>query len=327
MLTVRRPRLLLVVMLLLNAPSALPAAEHDPPSRMRVAVPVLDVRSEPLSADPSLDHDHHEETQLLYGELILLRGRRDHWARIESVEQREWTHHSRWEGYPGWVEAAGLVADNPDWVPNVVVTDKIGVIRATPHGDGLILLQVSMGTQLVVEHSPDPWWRVRLLDGRAGWILQRHVALLERLQTAISEEEIRQRILTAARQMLGDPYYWGGRSAHLAGLPAPPHTAVDCSGLTNLCYRAAGVAIPRDAHEQFLRARPQPLESLKPGDLIFLSEPNEPERITHVMLYAGDGRIIEGPGTGGQIHEIPLEVRLGSQPARSRRLVGGTYLP
>ena len=61
---------------------------------------------------------------------------------------------------------------------------------------------------------------------------------------------------------------------------------MDCSGLVNLAYRAAGLDIPRDAHEQFLRAKP--VNALQPGDLIFLSERQNPKRIVHVMLYEGD---------------------------------------
>jgi cell wall-associated NlpC family hydrolase len=116
--------------------------------------------------------------------------------------------------------------------------------------------------------------------------------------------------VSRAQQFLGDRYSWGGRSP----TPATPRgalaqmTGVDCSGLVNLAYRAIGVELPRDAHEQFLRARR--VAAPEVGDLVFLSEPHHPERIVHVMLYAGAGEVIEAPGTGLAVRRLALAARL-----------------
>ena len=229
------------------------------PRRMRVAVPALDVRAVPQPAGPTLDRDPAQETQLLYGELVLVHERHGEWARIEAVEQPEWSHHQRWEGYPGWVEARGLVPDNPTWIPyRIARTMALG------------------------------------------------------LRTTAARRRI---IVDNARHLIGIPYYWGGRSPRV----------VDCSGLVNLCYRAAGVGIPRDAHEQSMRARTIPCDRLRPADLVFLSDPHDPQQVTHVMLYAADGRVIEGPGTGSHVREIALEERLALPTARGRRVACGTY--
>ena len=117
----------------------------------------------------------------------------------------------------------------------------------------------------------------------------------------------RRAILLSAEQFIGDPYFWGGRSPYTEAGPARV-TGVDCSGLVNLAYRSAGIRIPRDAHEQFIRARE--VDTLQPADLIFLSEASNPSRIVHVMLYAGEGDVIEGPGTGLAVRRIALERRL-----------------
>ena len=108
--------------------------------------------------------------------------------------------------------------------------------------------------------------------------------------------------------MLGDPYFWGGRSP--SGDPTSSTvTGVDCSGLVNLAYRSAGVILPRDSHEQSLKARP--VLHPEPADLIFLSSANDPRKIVHVMLYAGGGMLIEGPGTGQAVRRISVEERFG----------------
>jgi cell wall-associated NlpC family hydrolase len=101
----------------------------------------------------------------------------------------------------------------------------------------------------------------------------------------------------------------------------------------NLAFRAAGIDIPRDAHEQFLRARR--INALQPADFIFLSERSNPDRIVHVMLYAGDGEVIEGPGTGQPVRRIAITKRLG-QPldwlapgsvVEEQTVFFGTYVP
>jgi len=94
-----------------------------------------------------------------------------------------------------------------------------------------------------------------------------------------------------------------------------------------------GLDIPRDAHEQFLRAKR--INALQPADLIFLSERSNPKRIVHVMLYAGNGELIEGPGTGEAVRRIAITSRLG-QPldwlapgsvVDGQTVYFGTYLP
>ena len=148
----------------------------------------------------------------------------------------------------------------------------------------------------------------------------------------LSADRKRQLILRAAVDHIGDLYFWGGRSPY-DGPGRPYVTGVDCSGLINLAYRTVGVAIPRDAHEQFLRARK--ITALKPADLVFLSAPNNPRKIVHVMLYAGNGWLIEGPGTGLTVRRITVAERLGrllkylkpGDRVNEQTLFFGAYLP
>lgn len=299
------------------------SAMAEEPTRLRVSVPLLDVRAQPEPAKAELARDPLQETQLLYGEAVLVQETRGAWIRIEAVEQPEWSHHGRWEGYPGWVESRGVTAAPPGWDPNLVVTEKLGTVHAQPKTSAPIQLRCSMGTWLYTNDSSDDWQHVVLLDGRDGWIHAQQTASLRALQ-AMPAVSRRTWIVGRARQLLGDPYYWGGRCAHDTVRAGPPHTAVDCSGLINLCYRAAGLIIPRDAHEQSLRARAITLEAAQPADLIFLADPQHPDHITHVMLFTGNGRIIEGPGTGRFVRELSLEDRL--KETEGRRVTCGTLL-
>jgi cell wall-associated NlpC family hydrolase len=93
-----------------------------------------------------------------------------------------------------------------------------------------------------------------------------------------------------ARAQLGDPYLFGGTGPD----------AWDCSGLTQASWRAAGVALPRTAAEQwYAGSHPASMADLAPGDLVFYAyNLSDPSTIHHVGLYIGDGLMIEAPHTG-----------------------------
>ena len=83
--------------------------------------------------------------------------------------------------------------------------------------------------------------------------------------------------------------------------PHAVNTGVDCSGLTNLVYRVNNIDIPRDAQEQWMVTQKVACNSLKPGDLIFISMEGKPDLINHVMLYIGSEKFIEAAETGNTV--------------------------
>jgi cell wall-associated NlpC family hydrolase len=88
-----------------------------------------------------------------------------------------------------------------------------------------------------------------------------------------------------ATGLIGVPYRWGG---------ATPD-GFDCSGLVYYTFRRAGVPVPRTSQEQYRAARPVPIESAAPGDLVFFGRRG---RISHVGIYLGDERFIHAPEAG-----------------------------
>jgi len=96
----------------------------------------------------------------------------------------------------------------------------------------------------------------------------------------------RQQLVEEAKQFLDAPYLWGGRSTG----------SVDCSGLIDLLYRAQGIQLPRDAHDQFLFGKRT--STLQPGDPLYLAKG---ERINHVILKLDDWLFIESPETGKKV--------------------------
>ena len=302
---------------------------------MVVNVPVADLRAQPHTTAQAGVHDPLEETQLLYGERVRVVRARNGWAFVEAVEQPEYTHHGRWQGYPGWLPLSELLEWRPTRALTTVPTGRPVVIVAKwarAWQDPSLRLacpwRLPLGSRLQATDVGGGLWRIELPGRDTVWLSHDDARPLEAL-TALAPSEKRQAILRSAALLIGDPYYWGGRSP----ADAERVSGVDCSGLVNLAYRSAGLDIPRDAHEQFLRAAPT--ATLHPADLIFLSERHHPARIVHVMLYAGDEAVLEGPATGSAIHRIALLKRLGRslddlKPGTvvdEQTVFFGTYLP
>ena len=91
------------------------------------------------------------------------------------------------------------------------------------------------------------------------------------------------RILRSADAYVGVRYTWGGNT---------PSEGFDCSGFTKYIFAKYHITLPRTSREQAHagRAVPANFGALRPGDLMLFAEPGE--AISHVAIYAGDGRII-----------------------------------
>ncbi|MDC7123700.1 C40 family peptidase [Cellulomonas fimi] len=90
-----------------------------------------------------------------------------------------------------------------------------------------------------------------------------------------------------AKTQLGKPYIWGGVGPE----------GYDCSGLTGTSWRSAGgVNLNRTSRDQYKQVLKISYDQLRPGDLVFWStDPNNPDAIHHVAIWAGNGQIIEAP--------------------------------
>ena len=87
-----------------------------------------------------------------------------------------------------------------------------------------------------------------------------------------------------AETMRHVPYHWGGRSGW----------GFDCSGLVSLAAALRGLAVPRDASQQFLIGLEVEPTSCLMDDVAFFCNPEG--RITHVGLCDGQGHILHASG-------------------------------
>ncbi len=270
----------------------------DLPRRLTVGVPVADLWSKPAKREkPTLDDAAHL-TQLLYGEPVTaLEARDDGWVRVRAEEQDSFLPSEAWQGYPGWIRAEHLVsAPTPDG--DVVVRTRQTLLQ---RGDDITTLSVGTRLERVSESNGASF--VRLLDGSLAEIPSDALYVAPSSPTAASRAEI----IRAAELFLGTSYYWGGR----AGVQPDPKFGVDCSGLVSLAYRIHGRDVPRDSHEQKLKSRPLRRAELESGDLVFLTESEVSERVTHVMIYTGGDGLIESRKSSGRVLRTTFLERFG----------------
>jgi hypothetical protein len=176
--------------------------------------------------------------------------------------------------------------------------------------DDLRETQLLINEKVLIHESSGPWVRIEAVEqptfrqhnhweGYPGWVWKDALGPPELSRKPLPEHL--EDPLTFATTAIGVRYLWGGLT----------YKGFDCSGLVHLAYRKHGMVIPRDSHEQWMKAKHIYRADLKPADLIFSAKADTPQKVTHVALYAGNGRIIEAPQTGMVVRNISFKEKHG----------------
>lgn len=220
------------------------------------------------------------ETQALMGEPVVVVSERAGWAEVQLPAQpsRKDRH-----GYPGWVCTDHVRPATYGSGPFVTVSSVLATCR-NETGEPIVL---SFATSLPAEEPPAAGMRA-LLRAPDGSLIEAPADALFSVPASPAG------VLRMALGFVGVPYVWGGCSGF----------GVDCSGLVHLAHRAAGLVVPRDAHDQASAGDPVPAPEAEPGDLLFFAKAGaEPH---HVAFSCVGGRMLHSPGSGRAVEEAVL---------------------
>ena len=262
------------------------------------------------------DYAAENGDQTLMGTVVEIIGERGYWRHIVSPEP-----------YTAWVNEMGLVEMSQEEVNDYIdclkyiCTTDFTHIYAEPSLESERISDFVMGglVRSLFNGKGKPLKNGKFLacmlpSGKCGWVLKSDV---EDFDTWVnSRNATADSIIGTAFDFLGVPYMWGGTSIK----------HVDCSGLIRSVFFMNGILMPRNASQQARAGVPVSLDSLEPGDLIFFGTPagnGEPEKISHVGIYMGDGVYIHASQVV-RINTLDPESEDygGRQPLHARRILG-----
>lgn len=269
------------------------------------------------------DYESPLETMSLMGTVVEIVGENGYWRQVVTPEP-----------YTAWCTDLGLVEMSEEEIyaykeaAKYICLKHHSGVYAKPSENSRRLSDLSIGNlvRIVYKNSgtkaskKGKWVEVMLPDGRKGWTPAADVT--EFGPWAGKHKPTAKKIVDTAMQFEGTPYLWGGASSK----------GLDCSGLVRLTWFMNGYLLPRNASQQVkygreiimvcdhkVAAGSEALQQemikrtahLQPGDLVFFGTPETlwaKEKITHVGIYIGEGKIIHAS------HKVRVNSLIPGQP-------------
>lgn len=204
-------------------------------------------------------------TQLLFGETLTI-----------LDEQPDWYHVIlTLDKYEGWVSRKQIQRidekyfDELSKLPIYLVADRMSLCRNVETEETMPLF---VGSRL-------PYYDFKTFK------IANKIYKYSGKAHLISDSFNKKNISRLAKEFLGAPYLWGGRS--IAG--------IDCSGLVQVIFATAGYILPRNASQQVAHGEIVDfVDEVQAGDLAFFD--NLEGQIIHVGIIMELGKVIHASG-------------------------------
>lgn len=197
-------------------------------------------------------------------------------------------------------------------------------VRSEPSDKAEMVNQVLYGETFDILEQQEKWSKIRLHHDRyEGWIDNKQWASGKRQKAKDSKQYIisslfkkekdgvyplgslvalktpqnDRTLLQTARLFLNTPYLWGGRT----------FMGIDCSGFTQIVFRAHGIKLLRDAYQQATQGRKIKLADAATNDLAFFS--NSEGRVIHVGIVIKEKKSLKIIHASGKVRIDLLDDR------------------
>ncbi|MFA6617891.1 MAG: C40 family peptidase [Candidatus Neomarinimicrobiota bacterium] len=205
------------------------------------------------------------------------------WEIAEVLQQEgDWIKLKLPDGYEAWCQNFSTLGLSKDMEDMIITLPKILI-----HTPFLSLYEsvdmktprkavAALGALFPYLKRDNDIYEVLMPDGSRAFLQQKEL-------TVTDPRDI---ILCTAGKLLGCSYFWGGKTEN----------GCDCSGLTQMSFKIAGLELPRDASQQIkvLKKHPLSIEDAQPGDLAFYQ--NAKGNITHVAIMRRSPEYIHSSG-------------------------------
>lgn len=191
-------------------------------------------------------------------------------------------------------------------------TAEVGLnVRSGPSTNFSVLRSLSRGdTVTVLSRANSNWFHIRDSNGRTGYISSNSNFVSTRsINSSNTTSAAMERVIQSAVKYLGTPYEFGSNRSSTR--------TFDCSDFVRrVFYEGTGRILPGNSRSQAKHVRDlgnatRSWSQINRGDLVFFMEYRGTsksnytgidilnQRITHVGIYLGDGRILHTYGAGG----------------------------
>ena len=205
-------------------------------------------------------------SQILFGEVFEILEVDEKWVYVRMLHDR----------YEGWIDRKMYLEVTEEFIGKY----KAEVPVLATEVFNIVVKDGDYGNKLVVSGSVFPFFDATTKKMQIGGDTYTLVSKMK----DVGIDSLRDLIIGYALMYYNTPYLWGGRSPY----------GIDCSGLSQIVYRMAGIDLPRDASQQVTLGQNYSfLEEAMP-DLAFFGD--ETGAITHVGIIWEQNRIIHASG-------------------------------